>query len=339
VSKLHRDLLLVGLIVTACLLGLCALLLRASATPSHPANSGMHVGGPDTKPAGPFPEVPGTPTEEEMNSGPSPSHGDHITTESLEFLDKEIFKRANAEAARAAFLLKYSDPREYVKLTWRDYMPFNEARQLISKDKLPQLYEMLQDDAYAPYCTNVARLIGYISDDPNSVPIMLRYFERKEALPFTSIESLTGKIWSLALIGKIGGPLADATLREAVTENGAARLAKAWIDGQLVPDNSFWVDKHNVLIYIRTCAAKGLVFSRKPENIDIVKRMYKDYKQDIQGNEEFVLKLMEALAINDYIADHSGVDAYFGLNANNTLRALHPYIMQLAQDLNTSRPD
>ncbi|MHC4333323.1 MAG: M56 family metallopeptidase [Planctomycetota bacterium] len=44
-------------------------------------------------------------------------------------------------------------------------MLFEEARRLIAKDKLPVLHKMLEDEAYASCWHNVARLIGYVSND------------------------------------------------------------------------------------------------------------------------------------------------------------------------------
>jgi beta-lactamase regulating signal transducer with metallopeptidase domain len=206
-------------------------------------------------------------------------------------------------------------------------MLFEEARRLIAKDKLPVLHKMLEDEAYASCWHNVARLIGYVSNDTNSVPVLLRYFEREEGPKFDSIDSLSGKIWTLVFVGQIGGPVADSVLRQALTDEGAARLAKSWIDGQLVPNTPFWGDRNSVITYIRSCAATGLVLSRRQENIDIVKRLYADCKTGKENSPLLEQHLAESLAIHDFITEN-GLEAYLGLDVSGTamLEALRPYL-------------
>jgi beta-lactamase regulating signal transducer with metallopeptidase domain len=217
-------------------------------------------------------------------------------------------------------------------------MLFEEARRLIAKDRLPVLHKMLEDRAYASCWHNVARLIGYVSNDTNSVPVLLRYFERDEGRKFDSIDSLSGKIWTLVFVGQIGGPVADSVLRQALTDEGAARLAKSWIDGPLVPNTPFWGDRNTVVTYIRSCAANGLVLSRKQENIDIVKHLYEDCKTGKENSQLLEQHLAESLAIHDFITE-KGLEAYLGLDVSGTamLEALRPYLQKYQGD-STSSP-
>jgi hypothetical protein len=229
---------------------------------------------------------------------------------------------------------RYSDAREFVKMEpgHEGGFPYSLARTYIKKDQLPLLHEMLEDANYAPYWHNVARLIGYISDDPNSVPLLLGYFKKDDSYNFRTIANLdnfVGKIWSLALIGMIGGEQADVTLRDAVTAEGAARLAANWIDGKLVEDNSSWSDKNFVLSYIRNAAVHGLVYTGKQENIDIVRRMYFASGADGETDSRMKMHLLEGVVISEYIRHH-GREAFFQLcgNANKLLEALDPYFIK-----------
>jgi hypothetical protein len=120
----------------------------------------------------------------------------------LNFIDDEILKQSKSKASFAFFKSEYGDPRKFVTLKWHDGMSYDLTCRLITKDKLPMLYQMLNDKDYAPYWHNVARVIGYISNDSNSVPVLLSYFQRDDG---SEVSSLVGKIWSIALIGKIGG--------------------------------------------------------------------------------------------------------------------------------------
>jgi hypothetical protein len=226
---------------------------------------------------------------------------------------------------------KLSDPREFVKMEGHEGgFPYSLARTYIEKDQLPLLHKMLEDANYAPYWRNVARLIGYISDDPNSVPLLLSYFQKDDSYNFRSMANLgnlTGKIWSLALIGMIGGEQADVILRDALTAEGAARLAANWIDGKLVEDNSSWSDKNFVLSYIRNAAVHGLVYTGKQENIDIVRRMYFAGGADGETDSQMRMHLLEGVVIDDYIRHH-GREAFFQLHGNKILEALDPYFIK-----------
>ena len=104
---------------------------------------------------------------------------------------------------------------------------YNSINALLPKDKLPVLYGLLDDELYAPYWGNISTVIGNVSDDPNTVPILLNYFKRDDG---EKLNWMQGKIWTLAHIGKIGGDAADSILRKAITKEGARELAKDWLD-------------------------------------------------------------------------------------------------------------
>ncbi|MHC4646172.1 MAG: LamG domain-containing protein [Planctomycetota bacterium] len=229
---------------------------------------------------------------------------------------------------------KYSDPRQFVRKApgFEGAFPYSEAKMYIWKDQLPMLYEMLEDANYAPYWHNVARLIGYVSDDPNSIPHLLSYFKKDDSYNFrttANLDNFVGKIWCLAHIGMIGGDRADTILKEAVTLEGAAKLAENWIDGRLVENNRRWGQKDEVLSYLRSAAIHGLVYTDKQENIEIVKRMYFGNGADREHNPTMRLFLLEGVVISEYIRHH-GREAFFQLcgNANKLLEALDPYFIK-----------
>ncbi|MHC4498355.1 MAG: M56 family metallopeptidase, partial [Planctomycetota bacterium] len=219
-------------------------------------------------------------------------------------------------------------------------MVFQNAQRLIAKDKLPLLHKMLEDEAYASCWHNVARLIGYISNNPNSVPVLLHYFKRADDPDFDSIDSLAGKIWTLVFVGQIGGPQADSVLRQALTDEGAAQLAKAWINGQLVQDTPFWDDRNSVITFIRSCAANGLVLSRKQENIDIVRQLYADCRTGKENNQPLEQYLVESLAIHDFITKN-GLEAFLSLDISGTamLKALGPYLQKYRDETSPALTD
>ncbi len=227
---------------------------------------------------------------------------------------------------------KYSDPRQFVKMHGDQGFPYGMAKIYIWKDQLPMLHEMLEDANYAPHWPTVARLIGYVSDDPNSIPLLLNYLKKDDSNYFRTpgeVGNLLGKIWTPAYIGMIGGDQADTILREAVTSEGAAKLAENWIDGPLVGNNDRWSDKEEVLLYLRNAVLHGLVCTGKKENIELVKGMYFAKGADMERNIKMRMYLLDAVTKSEYIGHH-GREAFFELqgNSHKLLGALQPYIMK-----------
>jgi len=222
-----------------------------------------------------------------------------------------------------SFEQKYRDPREFVK---REHIPYGLTHKLINKEQLPLLHKMLEDEKYAPYWHNIARVIGYISDDPNSVPILLNYFKRDDG---SNVSSLAGKMWSIAFIGKIGGEQADDILRQAYTRNGAAALAQNWLDKQQWPKRE-WKGKKDVINYITNAAIQGLVYSGKKQNIKIVEQLYKEEAAKVKKTKrptKLCAYLVDAMAARAFIADHNDkCEAFFALTPQKQSKALRPYL-------------
>ncbi|MHC4109888.1 MAG: hypothetical protein ACYSUY_02375 [Planctomycetota bacterium] len=225
------------------------------------------------------------------------------------------------DTAGTTYAVKYSDPREYVKRD-NNAIRYEEARRLISKDKLPLLHEMLEDKTYAPYRHNIAELIGYISDDPTSVPVLFRYFQSNES---GNISSLFIKPGAIKWIGKIGGDEADLILRKAVTEQGAVNLAE-WLDDKPWPRKG--MKRKHVIGFIRQAAMTGLVLTGKAENIRLVEEIYEQELPSAIRTKKATMVFggaIDALAIKDFIAEN-GLEAYLSLYGNNRLKKLRPYL-------------
>ena len=188
------------------------------------------------------------------------------------------------------------------RFTGLDYDSINA---LLPKDKLPVLYRLLDDEQYAPYWSNISTVIGYVSDDPNTVPVLLNYFKRDDG---EKVNYMIGKIWSLAYIGKIGGKEADSILRKAITKEGAKELAKDWLDEQLWQDKGKYANKDNVIIDIQHAAIIGLLFTTKKENWKIVEDLYNQDKETSikKGRKtDIVSYLTEAMGLRDFLVDNN----------------------------------
>jgi hypothetical protein len=250
----------------------------------------------------------------------------------LEFIDNEVYMRADEILGEALFDQKYSNPRNFIQLKWHEGMSYKHAKRLITKDKLPILYKMLKDKNYASEWAKVATLIGYVSDDPCSVPVLLEYIKRDDKWNWnvadraTSIGRLLGKISALIWIGKIGGEQANIILKNSATEQGAAQLAKNWIEGQLPTSVK---SKEEIIDYIRSNAVMGLIYSRKPENIEIARQLFTKEEARCRKNREeteFYRGSASAIAIQDF-AEENGFDTYLNfLGTNQHINAMIPYL-------------
>ncbi|MBN1974950.1 MAG: hypothetical protein JW787_15015 [Sedimentisphaerales bacterium] len=205
-------------------------------------------------------------------------------------------------------------------------MNFIRLKEQIKKDQLPLLYKLLADATYAPYWHNIARMIGYISDDPNSIPVLLTYFQRNDR---SMVESISGKIYSIALIGKIGGEKADSILKKAITKEGVEELAKLWInEGKW--KNSDKITKDRVITSTQGAAFTGLVFSGKKENWDLVEKLYNEQKEISlkSGKQTDIMSaLVDAMVTKALITDdNNDVESYFRIDSQVKFQALKPYL-------------
>jgi hypothetical protein len=206
-------------------------------------------------------------------------------------------------------------------------MPYVLLKQTVKKDQLPLLCKLLDSNDYAPYWHNIARMIGYISSDPNSIPYLLNYFKRDDG---AKVVSIAGKVGSIAWIGKIGGDKADPILKKAITKEGAEELAKSWIDKEDWRKGSNKFDKKQLIAYIQGAALNGLVYTGKKENWDIVDKLYNEQKEiSIKNGQQtdIMSPLVDAMAKKGFIADNKNdVEAYFRLDLQAGFGPVGPYL-------------
>ncbi|MBN1974948.1 MAG: hypothetical protein JW787_15005 [Sedimentisphaerales bacterium] len=203
---------------------------------------------------------------------------------------------------------------------------YNSINTLLPKDKLPVLYRLLDDEQYAPYWPNISTVIGYVSDDPNTVSVLLNYFKRDDG---EKLSWMTGKIWTLAYIGKIGGDAADSILRKAITKEGARELAKDWLDEQLWQEKRPYNNTDKVILEIRNAASKGLIYTCKPENWKIVEDLYNQHKETSIKNgrkTDIVSHLMDAMGIRDFLVDNNNdIKAFYRLSPERQISVISSY--------------
>jgi hypothetical protein len=195
-------------------------------------------------------------------------------------------------------------------------MPYSITKQNISKGQLPRLHKMLKDKKYAPYWHNIAGIIGYVSDDPNSVLALLDYFRRDDSWNMDTDIKLSGKIQSISYMGYIGGHPADVILRGCTGTQGAQVLAKNWINKNYDVDVPYFQDKQNVIDKIRNAAVTGLAYTGTKENVAFLTNLYEQERDYCEANKvktNFFYALVDAMAIQEYVA-FNGIENYKNLS-------------------------
>ncbi len=213
---------------------------------------------------------------------------------------------------RGMFELKQRDPREFVRRPDHEIVPAL-TRKLLTQDSLPILYALLEDPAYREYWSNVAKTICYLSDDPKSVPVIIKYIRRSDDWKRAAIETsfeCAGKIKALTWLGFLGGEEAERCLIEAMTPDGVRELTKAWIKGPL----PVWATKPDseIVSFIQGSAAIGIVHSQNQEGVQKAEVLYVAARADSQQRKYFTpqfKKSAEAMAIRDLIQS-IGMEAY-----------------------------
>ncbi|HUT29483.1 MAG TPA: hypothetical protein VMX13_06805 [Sedimentisphaerales bacterium] len=238
---------------------------------------------------------------------------------------------------RTDLFLRERDPRQFVTMSWETEAPYTEVKRIYKPDSLPEFYALLEDEHYAPYWPQMARIISFIGDDERSVPVILSYVTRAYDLVSLDGEDLgrrcAGKIQSIKWIGLIGGEEADKTLRQALTRDGARELIKEWIDGPLPHWASASRDNKpqgRLIEKIQGYAAMGIVYSQNQQSLRLVEELYdKAHTERVLNNRGSTLcsRLREAMA-NHHLIEAIGIKEYCNLlggDGENYWRAITPY--------------
>ncbi len=216
-------------------------------------------------------------------------------------------------------------------------IPYDLVKKTVSSDQLPFLYRLLDDKEYAPNFYEIASVISYISKDPNSVPVLVKYFQRNDGVKLNTIF----KIENLSYIGMVGCKEADSLLRKAITEEGARELIKGWTEG-LSPEETRYVNNNRVIMDIQSAAALGLIYTTKQENWKIVEDLYNQNKEisikkgDINS---FMSQLGIAMGTRDFIIDNNNdVEAYFRImhdvyQTMNSMTAYYKKYLDFANEM------
>jgi len=240
--------------------------------------------------------------------------------------------RRETKANNADLEAKYVDVREYLKGNITGYIEYSKIRKVIKKDDLSKLYQLLDDDEYAPYRIAVVNAIGYVSDDPESVNVLLKFIQRNDNKKHDTTWFMS-RVGAFSMIGLIGGDTADSILRKGITKEGARELTKDWIDLPLTRN----LGTERMIEWIQMGSLRGLLLSGNPENLALIEKMYNEQKEIAIKDHKItslMLSLISTMAAKDYIAE-TNLETYMDLGGGQTRqRALLPYRNKYRLDLN-----
>lgn len=163
--------------------------------------------------------------------------------------------------------------------------PYPALAKNFTEADLPALFAILKDTGATPSERDGARgVIWNISRRNNDqvVEELAAFFKQPMNLePWRSDpRALRDHIWewmeTLETIGRVGGGRAEAILKQALTEDGAAALTRNWIAG--VPPEFF--SREAVLANTRGSAALGLAYLNTPAAQALVKAEYERERQE-----------------------------------------------------------
>jgi len=252
------------------------------------------------------------------------STGQHERDPMLVPLDNEIYSQSQRDFYKGMYERKYSDPREFVKQRWISGLPYGQVQHLIKVDSLGMLYTMLKEPGYSKQWTMIAAMICFISDDPNSLGEVIDYVQRSREESFDGFD-VVGKSKILMWVGLIPGAASDSLLRATLGEDGAKRLAQAWIESTEYYSDT--LSRERLIGLIRGSAAVGLVHAQRKDGIALVEQLYREEHVRCKKNRhstEFYHQLVSAMAIRDLIGE-IGMSQYLHLQGTQHNR-LSPYL-------------
>lgn len=208
----------------------------------------------------------------------------------------------------------------------------------LDRDSVPFLRELLLDPSYKNRSAFIARMIALLSDknDKASIEAILAYVrrpdrwgpdEREHGMDF-----IIGKGQSIRYLGLFNPDLVSATLRNTFTDEGAEELIADWVHTH--PS----AEPLRLVYILRSSAAKGLVLTRDPENIALVRESYEslahkllsaEYKETKEVSYEMLLDTERYLIFvggmteNDMLED-LGVEQF--LRTENTEEWVRTYM-------------
>jgi len=189
--------------------------------------------------------------------------------------------------------------------------------------QVTRLHDMLQDIQYQPHWHNIAIILSIISDDSNSVPLLIDYIKQPETAPLAA-----HKIYCLFYLGKHGGAVAKDVLMSYVTIEGAQDLAEALIESVMNTDKTGLKNEEDLIRFIYLNAIRGLPFLRDDEVDSFIDDLYtRKLNNQLNTNDPNIPihYLAEAMGIKDFVKDYGIEQMYCLWECGDPTGKFRPY--------------
>lgn len=222
---------------------------------------------------------------------------------------------SNGNLRNESYSENLDDPQVFVKQDWTRGMPYDIIQRHIQQEEIPQLHEMLSDTDYKDYWPIVATIIGKISSDPNSVPILVDYIKRDDC-EYLSEEMIFLKTGLPRYLGWIGGEKAKEVLMGAVSQDGALVLVENWIGSR--PILRLWPTRDRALQIIQYSIIHGLAYLDDPEATAMIKELHTEAVKHYEATGTIKRLLCGLIDARIKIAcrEELGEDRFFFLDRN-----------------------
>ncbi|MEW6358165.1 MAG: hypothetical protein AB1696_17665 [Planctomycetota bacterium] len=233
------------------------------------------------------------------------------------------------------------DPGQFVRM-WPDGahgFTCHIARQCYTMKDLPRIYPLLEDPTCDEYWGLVVQLIGAVSDLGNaeSVKVLADYLRRPDNAQWAKCKKndtiacmVIRKTYALQGLGMVGGNEATEVLENAFTPEGAAELAKEWIEEAKDYSDG---GKEGVVAKIRGQAAQGIVYLQNPRLNRLLDQVYdEEFRKwcefrNGRGECSWLFgDMVEAMAAKAFIAE-KGLEEWSKIDGSfqDQLNTLSPY--------------
>lgn len=166
------------------------------------------------------------------------------------------------------------DVRQLAEAATGGGLSLADARRWVRPEMVPQLLDMLADPTYAENWGGIAELLALGPPDSRSLAAIMDFITRQDDwrdLPRRTLDIRVGtKIHAARWIGWVGGPEATAFLRKVVESTDGAESALLWFDNERSPE-IHGGSQDTTRVIFANAAAVGLIYTRDPENIAIVR--------------------------------------------------------------------
>jgi hypothetical protein len=149
------------------------------------------------------------------------------------------------------------------------------VREMFSKEDLPGLYRLLDQDDFSRYWHIIVDTIGFLGGDEDTTTVLAKHFlEGHDQIPNFDAGDLRGKIMGIWVLGRIDQPEAESFLVGLFISQETREQIVAQLPDSNMRGNNPARAKTALADIMQYEAARGLILTRKPKFIQLVESVF-----------------------------------------------------------------